>query len=419
MPEVDVLHALAHLVQKEQRHYARTHLQKALTGHLQLFPRTFATGTKSKNWITCTTNRLGYKTDLEPVPEAYEPNHYDASRSKNQPWEYLVKPLEKGEVIVKPRGKELFFACGYHGVRMNLGLEASMLRVRTKSLSEILGINVPGPNVNKTKADKLRSFLIANHFIVQGSQKTASKRTINIFAAIICEDVSFILLWDLIWGPGHGPDWIDETSAAMQQEYLDHVTGTPNLDNFLDFNYKSHRNYMATYVYVYRKQDWYVSTDLYNKLYRTGMLDHKHIIGEPYQYDPAKLATQGERKLLPVFMYKQGKFKVYSIIRAQPPEDWAFQGGPGVLADDARHAGYRTTLGPAQFRNQVQNMRDPKQHDRPGRRSKHNTGKPGRPGKNPRITDVCKQATVGLDFERGLSSSLRRSVKKMNLREGI
>ncbi|KAH9943679.1 hypothetical protein B0H21DRAFT_695410 [Amylocystis lapponica] len=486
MPEVDVLQSFKHMVVKQQNAHMRQY-KTPLHGHFQLFPRTFALGTATKSWSSCFTQLCGYTDSLEPTPAEFQPNKFDMERSAGQPWAYLLKPLHDGEVVVQTRGKELFLAAGYHGIRLNLGLEATIMCMRPDDFQDITSADVPGPNPNKAKAQKLCSFLIDDRFIVEGSHKTSKARQITIFAALVCDNIVFAIVdlarlvvmevvsldrhwqqsdaepgsqfWDLMWSNNHGPDWISEPDAATQAllewrqrilkeplgaaaqapilrvicdsqdifngfgrhtasdflhlqglwpamppllickdedlfqsflrgvssymaqwvspDYLSRVAGVPALDNPLQFNYKSDRNYMATYVLVYRKTSVSVPATLYNKLLQSGMFDPTHMIGISFQYPypEAKLSpsdfAQGQFKICPVWTYQQGTFKIYTIIRACPREEWWFQVEIGpVLANDARLAGYKTTLGPAQFRNQLDNRLDPKAHGKPGRRPK-------------------------------------------------
>ncbi|KAH9924593.1 hypothetical protein B0H21DRAFT_826713 [Amylocystis lapponica] len=486
MPEADVLCALKQLVVKAQNAHARRY-KEPLRGHLQLFPRTFATGTATKSWTTCTAHRRGYEDTLEPIPDTFQPNKFDAARSKKQSWEYLIKPLCDGEVVVQIFTLIPVSGCSQHGMRLNLGLEASLLTMKRQDLEEILSQDVPGPNKSKAKAQKLRSFLVTNRFIVPRSQKTAKDRTLNIFAAVICEHVAFALidfarlvtveiislsrhweqsdvqpgseLWSSLWSDNHGPDWIYETEMAMQgllqwrqqiidnpngstanapivkvlcdsqdifngfgrhtahdflhlqglwpghptvlicqandifdrfrdglvlymstwasQKFLERVAGVPNVDNPLQFNYKSDINYMSHYVHVYRKSFVRVPAELYNELLRTGMLDRHHVIGEPYseehlQASGLSFVPDGQRKECMVVVYRQEKFKIYTIIRAMPPSDWRFQSEdlPVQACRGRTDSVYATTLGPGQFRQQVQNQLNPSLAGKPGRRKK-------------------------------------------------
>lgn len=93
-------------------------------------------------------------------------------------------------------------------------------------------------------ADQPRSFLLPPRFITSGFRKT-QKHTLNVLAAVECQDLAFVLVdfarlvtihvislnrhwkeedvipgaehWHDIWSPQQGPDWIDETSAAIEE----------------------------------------------------------------------------------------------------------------------------------------------------------------------------------------------------------
>ncbi|CCM00169.1 uncharacterized protein FIBRA_02197 [Fibroporia radiculosa] len=336
--------------------------------------------------------------------------------------------------------------------------------MKRNMFDEIIQNDVPGPNANASKAKKLRSFQLGSPFVVEGSRNASAPRLINIFAAVVCTDVVFALVdfarlitlrvisierhweaddfqpvsavWALMWGSGHGPDWIDEPESAkvvahswrskvlsndrfgcvpmvkqlskdfilaLQREiywasksFLNLVAGVPNFDNPLTFNDKSNRNYFAHFVWVYRRQAVRIPKNLNDRMARAGLFDPQHTIGQDYNHDPdpALLTdTRYRRKEQPVLMYKQGQFCVYTPILAKPPSHWRFQPDySGVLADDAQHAGYKTTLGSAQFHNQVQNKIDPNVKGKPGRPKKEKTGRRGRPAKPPQ-TAILRQKT--------------------------
>ncbi|KAH9947790.1 hypothetical protein B0H21DRAFT_821630 [Amylocystis lapponica] len=466
MPEADVLCALKRLVVKVQNTHVRRY-NEPLRGHLQLFPRTFAAGPSTENRVTCTAQRRGYEDTLEPIPDTFRPDESDEARSQGQAWQHLLKPLHDGEVVVQVRGAEMFLAAGYHGMRINFGAEASLLSLKRRDLDELLSQDVPGPDTSNAKAQELRSFLVLNRFVVPRSKQAARERTLNIFAALVCEHAAFAVvdlaraatveiislarhweqrdvqpgseLWSALWSDNRGPDWIYETEAARRPSCggasrsstsrtaarpifapivkgrpglvhghvgLTHIPGArggdPERGQPLQYNYKSNKNYMARYVRVYRKSSVHVPAELYNRLLRSGMLDRQHVSGEPYSEEQLHasgltFAQDGHKKDCTVVVYRQGKFKIYTVIRARPPADWLFQSDAlPELAEDAPHAGYTgAMLGPGQSRQHVQNQLDPALAGRPGRRKKLPSSGPGRPAKQPGIAQVRALGRVG------------------------
>ncbi|KAG5332066.1 hypothetical protein C0989_007264, partial [Termitomyces sp. Mn162] len=161
--------------------------------HLLLFPRTFAEGTAQKPYTTASATTLpGYASTLEQGNPHFVLNQYDLARSKNKPWEYLVKQgLSPGPMHVTVRGKCLSIAAGYHCVTFNFGLEANVVQMTQDDLQLILAGDSPGPNPNKGKANRLRSFKMPERFIEPGSSD--SNRMVNIFAAFISENTVFAI----------------------------------------------------------------------------------------------------------------------------------------------------------------------------------------------------------------------------------
>ncbi|EMD39381.1 hypothetical protein CERSUDRAFT_47298, partial [Gelatoporia subvermispora B] len=424
-----------------------------------------------------TVAKKGYTENLEPVPSDWTPPAADVARGPKAPWSYLLKPTQKGEVHVQARGKELFIAAGYHGVRFHFGLEAIMLCVSLEDFLALTAKDCPGPSKDKTRAAKMRSFRVPERFYVPGSVDGGDRR-INIFAAIVCDDCAFIALdfsrmihmhvisldrfwtaddlqpgsslWPELWDVSHGPDWIDEHEAALasleewrlqmlkqdtqrpivqqlcsaqfvfngfgmhlandflfslafwpgtpasvicandelfntlknaiqpfmtqwvSSKYRKRVCSNANTSNPLVDHNHSYLNFVNQYVHVYRRQEVRVPTELYNCMVLSGLLDEAYTISFDLKYElPStdKLTTRSFKKL-PVFKYRAGSFGMfYSVIRAQRPDDWSWAFN-GILAKELKHAGYQTTLGPAEFRNNKENKLDPKRHGHAGRRKK-------------------------------------------------
>ncbi|KAI0074764.1 hypothetical protein K474DRAFT_1647578 [Panus rudis PR-1116 ss-1] len=259
MPEGDVISAIHHMMHRHIMQYHRKHKQP-MQAHLVLYPRAFTIGTKEKSYVTCTAKRQGYNEALEPCPEDFTVNKWDMQKAEGderrwkkrkdkakyegRSYAYLLKPLSSGELIVNARGKELFIACGYHGVRIHLGLEATILPLPRDVYDQIVATDIPGPNDDKKKAEQMRSFPIPSEFYVPNSQDS-NDRSINIFAAFVSEENAFVVvdfarlvrlhvislarqwlpddvhtnspMWTLLWDDAHGPDWVSERDSAIDR----------------------------------------------------------------------------------------------------------------------------------------------------------------------------------------------------------
>ncbi|TFK79759.1 hypothetical protein K466DRAFT_505057, partial [Polyporus arcularius HHB13444] len=467
-------------------------------GQWRFFFRCHAIGTKSKKYETLTWDCRDYDPVLEdPVPgtiEHFQPNSFDQERVKLAAWRRfspLLRPLIDGPVCVVARGKELVIAAGFHAVRIHLGLEASVFVVSLEDYHALTEKCRPGPNKNKAKAKRLRSFVLPSKFVVPGCPtfEKADDRYINIFAAVVCQDCAIIVtdfarlarlhvmslarfwmyedlstdshLWSSLWDSDHGPDWACETRAALERahawrqevlanpgtpaaeapivvslyavqtvfnglgkhtandflhllglwpgmptrllcsdealfdRFLDVLVGYMSLwssDRFLEvvappanhpnpfaFNYRSHRDYISKFVHVYRKSFVTVSSQSYNHLVSAGMLDPSHTIGTLTLVDASSIAlTERSYKVLPVYFYRLGSVKFYSVIRARRPETWRYALNEQlvsrlttrrcsdiaqcfllqVLAPDMRRLANNTTVGVASFREMVENVQD-------------------------------------------------------------
>ena len=58
--------------------------------------------------------------------------------------------------------------------------------------NKLIAEDCPGSNPNKAKANKMRSFKLPKEFIEKGSS-SKSKRTVNVFAAIVAESFAFVV----------------------------------------------------------------------------------------------------------------------------------------------------------------------------------------------------------------------------------
>ncbi|KAJ7186389.1 hypothetical protein C8R46DRAFT_1024465 [Mycena filopes] len=175
---------------------------------------------------------------------------------------------------------------------------------------------------------------------------------------------------------GHLPVFM---AQWISPKFLKACGGRTNSLNPFAFNTTSHRNFLACYVSVYRRQFVRVKRDLYNFYLQDGLFDPDHIIGTPY-LKPVTLTTL-EWKEVEVRCFRAKSTNRYHIILAQVPPGWN-----AYLEDfdfeDVSNAGFATTLGVASFREPVQNKPDlelAKTLVRRGRPPKVRTGLPGRP----------------------------------------
>ncbi|KAH7903422.1 hypothetical protein BJ138DRAFT_988223, partial [Hygrophoropsis aurantiaca] len=247
MPEAPEIQAFLHKIRTWTARITKKQ-GKHPTARLQLFPRTFAIGTSRRSYTTCSVTKLdGFDSDSMMVNEdqPFEANAHDAARARNQPYEYLVnRSLAAGELHASARGKILAIAAGQHLLELSLGLEAHVLGMTKADFDNIIAGDQPGPNGNRSKAQKLRTFALPARFTEPGSSPNTN-RTINIFAAFICDTSDYVWVivdfarlvrlrvvsraepwngcemqpssptWPKIWlGFGDGPDWFLEKQEA-------------------------------------------------------------------------------------------------------------------------------------------------------------------------------------------------------------
>ncbi|KAJ6544913.1 hypothetical protein B0H10DRAFT_1836644 [Mycena sp. CBHHK59/15] len=226
-------------------------------GRLVIFPRVFAEGTKTKPYSSITVDTTDLPAHLSQRDPSYHAHPGDLARvPAKADWRYLVEcEHQPGPVHIAFRGKTIAFTVGVHILVLHFGLEASMRIITLQDFNEIVSNCVPGPNKNRAKANRLRSFPLPQRFIVPGSAQT--DRYINIFAAIIMgdhaiifSDFSRLMRMHVISGPcvftrneiepgslfPSGPDWVCERPAAIRymhtwcQSVLENDICTPMID---------------------------------------------------------------------------------------------------------------------------------------------------------------------------------------------
>ncbi|KAJ2998088.1 hypothetical protein NUW54_g7064 [Trametes sanguinea] len=414
MPELDILHGFQYLTLKLKKKWGKHHCD-SMRARLALFPRVFATGTKQKDYVTCSVDArsvFDYHEDLEPVDASYEPNRFDAAK---------------------------------------------------RAASPTPAHDCPGSNKDPKKAAQMRSFVVPQELVVDGARNLeGSQQTMAVFAALVGEEQT--LLWKHIWSNNHGPDWIDEkttaeatldvwragvletlkdmvTASAAKVSLLDalcsrqdvfngygqhtshellHVLGLwpgmpalelcadeemfnrfkmclhtyaaqytsntyrrrclslPNRQSPLEYNYKSDDNYHKLYLRVFRKSLVRMTREEYNRFARLGLFNSDHVIGEPYQVNENDLIDVAYKDV-PVYQYLQShksKEPIYTAIVARPPSHWKYSSGDvqKMIAPDARNAGFATTIGPASFHMYKNNQHHWDAKAKPGRKAKARRG---------------------------------------------
>ncbi|KAJ7233257.1 hypothetical protein C8J57DRAFT_1532615 [Mycena rebaudengoi] len=265
MPEAQVTSCFVNEFERYKEQYIKRN-RVIPQGRLQIFPRVFAEGTITKPYSSITVDCTDLPEDselLKPDP-SYCPSRMDLARAKSDYMYLIQREHQPGPVHVSFRGKSIAFTVGCNILALHFGLEASLRIIPLADFNEIMSTCVPGPNPDRKKAKRLRSFPLPPHFIVPGSSQT--ERRINIFAAIIMEehviifaDFSRLMRMHVLTGPRifqgdeiepgsplwsgrlwsqfpSGPDWVCELPAAIQYLHdwrasvLRKGTSTPMID---------------------------------------------------------------------------------------------------------------------------------------------------------------------------------------------
>ncbi|KAF8185207.1 hypothetical protein BJ912DRAFT_927583, partial [Pholiota molesta] len=152
---------------------------------------------------------------------------------------------------------------------------------------------------------------------------------------VICsDDKEFQRLEDSIY---------EYLSHFTTDEFLRKISMATNTDNPFAFNETSNDVYMRTEMHVFRRTWVNVPVELYDDYSRRGLLDPEHVIEKAKNYRQVKVLFYGD------------KLKAYSIVRAQCPEEWGQMPESIEVTKDVKSFGYRTTVGPAQFHEQILN----------------------------------------------------------------
>ncbi|KAJ7574812.1 hypothetical protein C8J56DRAFT_464853 [Mycena floridula] len=181
-------------------------------------------------------------------------------------------------------------------------------------------------------------------------------------------------------------------SKFRSAQYLQQIAVRPNSHNPFAFRERVDELYMAQHIFVFRKQYTFVDMDLYNEMVEQGLLCPTHMIGQPYQAKWFERCKKSKRQV-PVIYY-DSPIDGYTLISAQTPSHWV--SAAVAHKPDLRTAGYSTTIGPANFHEQKQNMLNADElaqiKGKPGRKKKIVTGKPGRPLKSKTLSEMRFEA---------------------------
>ncbi|KAK7696051.1 hypothetical protein QCA50_000692 [Cerrena zonata] len=177
----------------------------------------------------------------------------------------------------------------------------------------------------------------------------------------------------------------DYVAIFHSTKFLYKVAGSCNSLNPFTFHTNSNDAYLETYLWVYRKAQVYVNSDLYNLYLKQGFLDPSHIIGQTYTKDINDMLVHDDRrKVCDILQLSKESSKTkkswYTIIQAKIPDDWQPPKLTVSIPKDVRQEGRKTTIGCASFSPFMANKEDYINfRGKPGRPAKIHTGKPGRP----------------------------------------
>ncbi|KAK6980542.1 hypothetical protein R3P38DRAFT_3118132 [Favolaschia claudopus] len=222
MPEFQVLAAFGHRVKQALKRSSRSPRNGHKVRYLVVFPRTWAEGTARKPHETFSIDVGDYTDSLEPIP--VKVSEYDEEKPADDcSWAIPHRPkLAPGPV--------------HHALVCRLGLEGSILVMTRSDYEEVTSVCVPGNNPNKSKAARLRSFLVPERFVEPGARLKDEDFKVNILAAVVMETHAIVIhvvssarkfekadlrpgseMWrDRLWAKwGGAPDWVYETDAAL------------------------------------------------------------------------------------------------------------------------------------------------------------------------------------------------------------
>ncbi|KAF9049376.1 hypothetical protein BDZ89DRAFT_1057739 [Hymenopellis radicata] len=248
MPEAPEDEVFLEVIEKTKHEDERC-LKEPFQASLQIFPSAFAEGTPKRDYTTATADCSLFDPSLEPIPEAYSPRRWDATKaatSKYAPIRHLLRPTTPGSLHAVIRGKLMAIACGHHCMTIHWGLEAQLIVVTVEQLQELITCDTPGPNLDRKKAQRLRSFRVPEHFRELHSNPSTKDRLLTVMAAFVGVKHAFLIVdhsrlvrfhiqsrnevwtaedlspnsktWEGLWSCFNGgPDWLYELPQALQE----------------------------------------------------------------------------------------------------------------------------------------------------------------------------------------------------------
>ncbi|KAG6836640.1 hypothetical protein H0H93_005577 [Arthromyces matolae] len=219
--------------------------QPVKTYALVIHPQVFSTASGKKQTMTVDRSRYTQATTGVNHSELESSIGHVTSRSRGQPWEYLLQQNPEGQLVCARRGKLLVIAAGPHALLIHFGLEAHLVACSRRDYDDLVREDVPGPNEDPEKSQLLRSFVMPRRFIEPSSRHSDQPRFINIFAAFISAEKAFMIVdfsrlvrlhvisRDRPWTPSDmepsssewfslwerfkgGPDWVLERDLAEE-----------------------------------------------------------------------------------------------------------------------------------------------------------------------------------------------------------
>ncbi|KAL1690058.1 hypothetical protein GGG16DRAFT_114408 [Schizophyllum commune] len=352
------------------------------------------------------------------------------------------------------RNKQLAIAAGHHCIVFRFGPEGHLMRFTRKDFDEIISVDVPGTNKNKSKAARLRSFKVPKRFFVDFA-RLVQMHVVSIGRHFVKGDMQAgSAMWPRLWdGFQTGPDWLLEFPLVInaldlwRDEVRTRRLHTPLIDALCDpaifpFNafdrhtandaahgmgvfpntpvsafvqddriFAQFTHSLQSYLAQFDSQQFLKAmvslpnTDnpaaLYNFQLRNGLRDENHTIGQPYLREIAPEELAANYKEVKVVYYRK-PYDSFTTILAKVPDDWAqlavggYKPVPGPIRD-IRTSGYQTAVGVADFRENKLNMRDIK-------RSVAALSVAGRKGKMENINEQCcvpaiEESSNGEDHE--------------------
>ncbi|KAF6759847.1 hypothetical protein DFP72DRAFT_1098932 [Ephemerocybe angulata] len=196
------------------------------------------------------------------------------------------------------------------------------------------------------------------------------------------------------------------------KEFISRCLNDVNSVNPFAFNHVSDWNYLSLYTKVYYKKSARTRTNLFNLYQQLGYLDPDNIVSTSTKPGMAiaelELDVGGYRDLDVHMVRLSSNEKAFTVIVAQPPEGHSWSILPDSSWTDIQGKGNTTTVGPASFREGVQNKVHPDSDvlkPKAGRPAKLKTGKRGRPPTSKSVAKYANKIAKKTAFSRDRKGS--------------